>query len=179
MKSRELSVLAIGTLALGGCKFPGSDICSGLAVGDLVDIRIDGQAPPNGATPTACDSQLGFEPGTAVVAEVSTMGDSGCGLATGPITVQSSQFVFDFDAERSIEVGDARSHHWVNASLATKAQCAGDLVVRLENVVPELIGTSNSGELSVRYVPKAERADCPTGCNIGFSVQVSKQVKSD
>lgn len=181
MKSSRLGVLVLGAAVTVGCKFPafeGSDICSGLAVGDLIEVHIDGPTSPNGGTPTECDSQLGFVSGALVVAGVASMGEEGCGLATGPFTVQNSRFTYEFDPERSLEVGDARAHHWVNASFGKNAQCTGDLVVRLENVVPELVGTSNSGELSVRYSPREERADCPTRCSFGFSVQISKRAES-
>jgi hypothetical protein len=87
VKSAWLSAVVLGAAVLWACEFPafeGSDICSGLRVGDVFEISI-GPAIDKPGVSVECAADLGFGEGGRVKGSVTEVGPDGCGSAVGPI----------------------------------------------------------------------------------------------
>jgi hypothetical protein len=157
-----------GMYALGCTR----DVCSGLVAGDALEIRIDGPAPPNGATPTECDSRLGLEVGAKLEATVAEGGPGGCGTAIGPLELPFSAFEARFNIERS---RNGRFYTFVSANDTSGEGCTGELDFRLYNVEPEELRDVATGTMGVLYRPGLnEPSSCPAACDTGYLVTLKR-----
>lgn len=176
MKLLRLGVLVLGAAVLGACKFPafeGSDICSGLRVGDLLEISI-GPAVDKSGVSVECDTALGFGEGGQVKGSVLEVGPDGCGSAIGPIVSLDGLFSASYDAESSRSYSDGRTDTWVSSGQATSAECSGDLTVRLQALEPAPLAERATSELLVRYFPGSGALTCPATCGVVHQVTVAR-----
>jgi hypothetical protein len=168
-------VLGASTIAWG-CKFPafeGKDICSGLVVGDLLEIHLQKVEPETPAFP--CEPGLGIEVGDILSSSIRVAGDDGCGKTTGPVNLEGQGISsLEFDEVRSSDFGDSRTNPWVSVNDLSEGECKGEVSFELYGVEPEVVDRASSGKLAVSYVPRSGSATCRQACRLKFGVSLTK-----
>jgi hypothetical protein len=173
VKSWTLIFGLTGGTCLVGCI---TEICSGLVVGDKLDITIEGVAPPVAGTPLmGCDSRLGLEVGAELRAMIAETRPDGCGTAVGPVDVPLSVFGMQFNVERSRNGSRPRDYPFVSAADTSGEGCTGELDFRLYNVEPEELRDVATGTMGVLYRPGLnEPSSCPAACDTGYLVTLKR-----